>query len=100
MQYHDKVGRVVVSRDRMLTKLKVLRNLGYGSLIHDATLVHQNQVVKGVEYFRRRLMNRKQNACARVRNLLENLAQLDRGVAIQTARGFVEKNHLWFLQEF
>ena len=69
------------------------------SLVHYSTLVQQNQVIKRVEDLRRRLVDGKQHTSTCIRDLLENLTQLDSRKRVETTRGFIQEEQFGFLKE-
>jgi hypothetical protein len=83
----------------MTAHFKVVRNIIDGPVIHDAALVHQDQIVKGVENLRRWLMNGKQHTSTGIRHLFEHLTQLDSRKAIKPTRWFIQKDKFWFLEK-
>ncbi len=55
-----------------------------GSLIHDTSLIHQDDMVKSVKDLRRWLMDGEQNTRSSVSHLFQNLTKLYRTKRVQS----------------
>ena len=95
--YHNPISWIVIGGNRIGTSVKEGRDFFHGSLIHDTTFIHQNQIIKRFENIGRRLVDRKEHTGACVRNLFQYLTQLNRRITIQSTGGFVQKDQRWFL---
>ena len=72
---------------------EVPRDVLDGTLVHDPTLVHQNQTIEGIEDFTRRLMDSEQYGGPCVGNLFQHLAELDGTETVKSGRWLVQENH-------
>ena len=95
--YHNPISWIVIGGNRIGTSVKEGRDFFHGSLIHDTTFIHQNQIIKRFENIGRRLVDRKEHTSACIRNLFQYLTQLNRRITIQSTGGFVQKDQRWFL---
>jgi hypothetical protein len=96
--YHDPIRRIIVWRNRIAARLKVVWNLVHGSLVQDATSLHEDQTIERVENLGRWLVDRKEHTSPGIGHFLENLAQLHRRIAVKSASGFVKEHQSRFLQ--
>jgi hypothetical protein len=67
---HDPISRIVVLGYPMFPLLEVGRNIIDQTLIHDTALVHQDEAIKRIENFRRRLMNSANRAQLKIVELV------------------------------
>mmetsp|Transcript_28344 Transcript_28344/g.65734 ORF Transcript_28344/g.65734 Transcript_28344/m.65734 type:complete len:211 (+) Transcript_28344:1704-2336(+) len=97
---HDPISGVVILGVGVAVLGEVIRNSADCSLVHDTALVHENQVVKGVENFGCGLMDGKEHTGTGIGDLLEDLAKLHSREGVKSRSGFIEKDESGLGDEF
>ena len=68
----------------MTSLAKVLGYILHQTVVHDSSLVQENQMIKGVEDFRSGLMDGEQDTGTSIGNFLQHLTELNSVETIQT----------------
>ena len=70
----------------MPTAGKEIGNSSNRSLVHDTTLVHENQMIKGLKYLTGRLVDCEKNTRSGICDFFQDLTQLNRRKTVEPTR--------------